>query len=141
MEEILKAVEGTCKWTQGWLEENSARLDAIEVSCVLLSLSQLVSAAGIKQESPVPGKNAEEPEGTGKRRETVTAAEPEENYPEKKKRKLDAGKIRALQRANWSAKAIAEEMDCSVAAVYKILGNGGAGREMKNTPTGKQDSN
>lgn len=143
MEEILKTVEGTCRWTQGWLEENSVRLDAIDVSCVLLSLSQLVSAAGIKQESHVPGKKAEEREGTGKRRETVQAqaAEPEENYPERKKRKLDAGKIRALQKADWSVKAIAEEMDCSTAAVYKILGNGGAGQEMKNTPTGKQDSN
>lgn len=141
MEEILKIVEGTCKWTQGWLEENSVRLDAIEVSCVLLSLSRLVSAAGIKQESPVPGKKAEEPEERGKTRETVSAAEPEEKYQERKKRKLDAGKIRALQKANWSAKAIAEEMDCSIAAVYKILGNGGAGRDMKNTSTGKQDSN
>ena len=108
MEEIRKTVEGTCRWTQGWLEENSVRLDAIEVSCVLLSLSALVSAAGIKQEIP---ERTPEPE-----------ARQEKEEPLKKKRKIDAGKIRALRKANWTVKAIADEMQCTIATVYRALG-------------------
>ena len=115
MEEIRKTVEGTCRWTQGWLEENSVRLDAIEVSCVLLSLSALVSAAGIKQEIP---ERTPEPE-----------ARQEKEEPLKKKRKIDAGKIRALRKANWTVKAIADEMQCTVATVYRALGKTDAGNE------------
>ena len=113
MEEIRKTVEGTCRWTQGWLEENSVRLAAVEVSCVLLSLSALVSAAGIKQEIPVhmPKPESQEPETRQER----------EELPEKR-RKIDAGKIRALRKANWTVKAIADEMQCTVATVYRALG-------------------
>lgn len=120
MEEIRKTVEGTCRWTQGWLEENSVRLDAIEVSCVLLSLSALVSAAGIKQEIPERTLEPElqEPE-----------ARQEKEEPPKKKRKIDAGKIRALRKANWTVKAIADEMQCTVATVYRALGKVDAGNE------------
>ena len=69
MEEIRKTVEDTCRWTQGWLAENGVRLDAIGVSCVLLSLAELVSAAGIKQEIPVHIPESQEPEARREKEE------------------------------------------------------------------------
>ncbi|MBD5402010.1 hypothetical protein HDR58_04300 [bacterium] len=89
------------------------RLDAIEVSCVLLSLSALVSAAGIKQEIPerTPKPESQEPETRQEREELP-----------KKKRKIDAGKIRALRKAGRTVEWIADDMQCSVATVYRALG-------------------
>ena len=47
-----------------------------------------------------------------------------EQEPEKKttrNRNIDKGKIKALWKAGWKAKDIAEECKCSVAVVYKII--------------------
>lgn len=41
-----------------------------------------------------------------------------------RRRKLDAGKIRALANAGWSQAKIAEEMDCSVPTVARYLKEG-----------------
>lgn len=40
---------------------------------------------------------------------------------DKPRRKLDVGKISALRKAGWTVKKIAEEMNCSEAAVYNVL--------------------
>lgn len=40
----------------------------------------------------------------------------------KLKKVIDAGKIRALQKAGWKPKEIAEEMKCSLPTVYRALG-------------------
>ena len=46
-----------------------------------------------------------------------------ENTPKKggKTAPLDVGKIKALYKANWKAKEIAEEMRCAESAVYRHL--------------------
>lgn len=50
------------------------------------------------------------------------AAKEEEPKEEKPKRKrIDQGKVLALAKAGWSAQKIADEMGCSVQAVYNAL--------------------
>lgn len=51
--------------------------------------------------------------------EEMVATSQSEDKP--KRQRLDIGKIMALHNAKWSAKAIAEEMGCSVQAVYDAV--------------------
>lgn len=45
--------------------------------------------------------------------------EPKEEKP--KRKRIDQGKVLALAKAGWSAQKIADEMSCSVQAVYNAL--------------------
>ena len=51
--------------------------------------------------------------------QTTKAAEPKEEKP--KRKRIDQGKVLALAKAGWSAPKIADEMGCSVQAVYNAL--------------------
>lgn len=132
MEEIRKTVGETYKWVQDWMQENREQLDAIDVSCILLSLSSLVSAANearcdrahgggyipyhCQEITPAQeGKEKPAPEDAAVFR-YEGAAQP------KPKKVIDAGKIRALHKAGWKPKEIAEEMKCSLPTVYRALG-------------------
>lgn len=54
--------------------------------------------------------------------QTTKAAKEEGPKEEKPKRKrIDQGKVLALAKAGWSAPKIADEMGCSVQAVYNAL--------------------
>ena len=53
------------------------------------------------------------------------------------RRKLDRGKIRALRDAGWSVKAIAEEMQCTVRAIYEVLQEIGTPAGSKKAPEPK----
>ncbi len=59
---------------------------------------------------------------------TVDASEKDDSdytpgYGRKKRNSVDAGKLYALQDAGWTAKQIAEELNISVATVYKYIGS------------------
>ena len=45
----------------------------------------------------------------------------QETDDKKGRKPIDAGKIKALRKAGWSVDAIADEMRCSRATVYKCL--------------------
>ena len=51
--------------------------------------------------------------------EATKEEEPKEEKP--KRKRIDQGKVLALAKAGWSAQKIADEMGCSVPAVYNAL--------------------
>ena len=53
--------------------------------------------------------------------QTTKAEEPKEEKP--KRKRIDQGKVLALAKAGWTVAKIADEMSCSVQAVYNALKN------------------
>ena len=49
------------------------------------------------------------------------AETPEQPKPKRNTKRLDRGKISALRAAGWTFAKIAEEMDCNVNTVYRIV--------------------
>ena len=56
------------------------------------------------------------------------------------RKKLDWGKIEALDKAGWSAEQIADEMDATVGTIYVGLSKRRKGAENGKTETGKADT-
>lgn len=57
---------------------------------------------------------------TPKREKSARAAKP----AKEQQKKIDAGKIRALAKAGWTQKAIADEMGCSLPTIRKYIDDG-----------------
>lgn len=133
MEEIRKTVGETYKWVQDWMQENREQLDAIDVSCILLSMSALVSAANEARCDRAHGGYIPYhwPEGIPAQEGKVEAATVFRHKgaaQPKQKKIIDTGKIRALQK----------KMKCSLPTVYRALCGD---IKAENTSTVKQAAN
>lgn len=51
--------------------------------------------------------------------------EPKKTEPARKKVIIDKGKLKALYKAGWSVAKIADEMRCSKATIYRLIGEMG----------------
>ena len=79
-----------------------------------------ICAERIREALPKPeATKEEEPKEEKPKPEATKEEEPKEEKP--KRKRIDQGKVLALAKAGWSAQKIADEMGCSVPAVYNAL--------------------
>lgn len=95
----------------------------MQITIIIDSFEELKKLRGLLGDKPAEVNVIKQVSNVSKPQKTDIKQKEAELEPaaKKGKKQIDAGKIRALHKAGWSAKKIADEMRCSVATVYNHL--------------------